>query len=434
MNRIGTSLFLLLVLGCAPKKLRLQTFEEVWSTVNETYPYEDFGGVNWTEQREIYEDKAKRTKDGDELRHTLEEMLAELGVSHMAILPQELYLEEDTNDSRVESPKDTTIEKGWAGVEARWIEDKLVITSVEDDLSQVSPGMEITKFRSKDIASYVEQFTEARERSFHVGRLAISSLEGDVGDSIPITVRSAQAEPAEVLLEYQQRNTMTAPKNFNLPSSLVRFEHSKLSDDIHYLSFNVFLMPIRDEIEKAFVSIVKDNPSGLIIDLRGNPGGFIDLGVYLCSFFVSDKDQDLGRQISRDGELYLTIYPRPQAQLYDGNVVVLIDELSASTSEVVAGGLQELGYATIIGQTSAGKALPSVIKNLANGDRFQYVVADLIKPSGGRFEEAGVTPDITVTRKIEDYQQQRDPELDAAIAHLMSISKPQNVPTKTTDP
>ena len=97
--------------------------------------------------------------------------------------------------------------------------------------------------------------------------------------------------------------------------------------------------------------------------------------------------------------------------------------------------VQELGHATIIGQTSAGKALPSVIKSLANGDRFQYVVADLIKPSGGRFEEAGVTPDVIVTRTLADYQQQRDPELEAAIAHLTSLGNQQTTPENNpTDP
>ena len=77
------------------------------------------------------------------------------------------------------------------------------------------------------------------------------------------------------------------------------------------------------------------------------------------------KNLDLGTQISRDGTLYLTIYPRLQSQRYDGQVVVLIDELSASTSEVVVGGLQELGRVTVIGQLSTGKALPSMVKTLS---------------------------------------------------------------------
>ena len=94
--------------------------------------------------------------------------------------------------------------------------------------------------------------------------------------------------------------------------------------------------------------------------------------------------------------------------------------MSASTSEVVAGGLQELGRVIVIGQTSAGKALPSMIRTLSNGDRLQYVVADLLKPSGGHFEREGVVPNIIVERQIEDYINQKDPEIQAAIQYLES--------------
>lgn len=418
----------MMILGCATKKLYLETFEEVWTTVDETYPYEDFGGVDWDEQHEIYEKKVKKAKDDDALHLYLQSMLETLGVSHVSIFPKELYTEND-DDKEIEEENDESEEKenseqskkqkGWTGIELRWIEEKLIVTKIHPDTvfpdnSTIELGSRITHINGTNIFSYSRRFESDRERAFSVGRYGISKLEGNLGDEVTLTIQDGE-ESVDEVFGFQELNSMTSTGTFNLPASTVHFDYSKLENDIHYLSFNVFLIPIREKIQAAFEQIVEANPKGLIIDLRGNPGGFVDLGVYISSFLVSEKDLDLGKQISRDGTLYLTIYPRPASQLYTGKVVILIDELSASTSEVVAGGLQELGRVTVIGQRSAGKALPSMIKTLANGDRFQFVVADLLKPSGERFEESGVVPDIVVDRKIEDYRGKIDPEIQSAL-------------------
>ena len=100
----------MMILGCTTKKLYLETFEEVWTTVDETYPYEDFGGVDWDEQHEIYEKKVKKAKDDDALHLYLQSMLETLGVSHVSIFPKKLYTE-NYDDKEIQEENDESDEK-----------------------------------------------------------------------------------------------------------------------------------------------------------------------------------------------------------------------------------------------------------------------------------------------------------------------------------
>jgi carboxyl-terminal processing protease len=104
-------------------------------------------------------------------------------------------------------------------------------------------------------------------------------------------------------------------------------------------------------------------------------------------------------------------------------VVILIDGLSASTSEIFAAGLQDLGEATIIGTQSAGMALASMIETLPNGDRIQFVIWNLTRTNGERVERAGVTPDQIVTTTAASLQRGQDPVLQAALDFLLVKAK-----------
>ena len=100
--------------------------------------------------------------------------------------------------------------------------------------------------------------------------------------------------------------------------------------------------------------------------------------------------------------------------------MLLIDGLSASTSEIFAAGLQDLGEATVVGSQSAGMALASMIEVLPNGDRLQFVIWNLTRTNGERVEGVGVTPDIVVSTTPKDFQDGKDPVLQAALDFLLS--------------
>ena len=119
---------------------------------------------------------------------------------------------------------------------------------------------------------------------------------------------------------------------------------------------------------------------GMVIDLRGNPGGIGAMAMGMAGWLVKQTGERLGVMYMRGATLNFFINPRAEA--FEGPVAVLVDGSSASTSEIFAGGLKDLGRARIFGTRTAAAALPSVITRLPNGDGFQYAVANYI--SAGR--------------------------------------------------
>src|SRR6185437_3175783 len=119
--------------------------------------------------------------------------------------------------------------------------------------------------------------------------------------------------------------------------------------------------------------------------------------------------QNLGEMKMRDTTLKFVIFPRPQT--YKGPLAILIDEGSASTSEILAGGLQDLKRARIFGTRSAGAALPSDIIRLPDGDGFQYAQASYTSEKGRVLEGNGVMPDEEVRQTEADLKSGRDPVL-----------------------
>lgn len=440
---------LLFWLACATQKVQLETFETTWTVINESFPYEDFNGTDWDIVHEVYLPKAKKAKTPEELRPILNGMLSELNVSHLGIIPQEEYvllneqsdgepetassskdgLAEDSTSSKTEDVNSP--EQGWAGIKARWIEDQLVVTQVDSNIVSegIQTGSVIQTINGKSIEEVASRYEDDREQQFSVGILAERSVFGDVGEHVVLEFLDGNGQVVEQILPFQKGDVITSGAFANLPATGVTFVHEHLEGNIDRIAFSSFLMPIRSPMVAAFEEISEAPPTGLIIDLRGNLGGLIALGQFISSYLISEPDLDLGEQISRDSNLFLTIHPRPSTLIYTGPVAILVDELSASTSEVVAGGLQDLDRVSVFGQQTAGKALPSGIRELPNGDRLQYVLFDLKKISGGRYEGDGVIPNYPVQRQQTEYAKGVDPELLAAMKWIESM----NANTKTED-
>ena len=117
----------------------------------------------------------------------------------------------------------------------------------------------------------------------------------------------------------------------------------------------------------------------------------------------------------------------PQSNPYLGPVVILADGGSASTSEIFAGGLQELGRAVVVGERTAGAALPSYFQRLPTGALFQYAIADFTTPKGVLIEGRGVAPDVEVKMNRRALLDGHDPQLDAAIEEIMKRAQGQQL-------
>jgi carboxyl-terminal processing protease len=163
---------------------------------------------------------------------------------------------------------------------------------------------------------------------------------------------------------------------------------------------------------------------GIVIDLRGNPGGLAAMIMGLAGHFVSDRAV-LGVMKTKDAEpLRFTVNPRlvnaagVRVDPFKGPVAILVDGMTGSASECFAGGLQSLGRVRVFGQTSMGQALPALFDRLPNGDVFIHAWGDFVTGTGVRIEGRGVVPDEPVDLTREDLLAGRDAPLDAALAWI----------------
>ena len=148
----------------------------------------------------------------------------------------------------------------------------------------------------------------------------------------------------------------------NLPESRLVFETRVLPGGAGYIRFNEFLDPVSlmPQIEKAVNDYA--HAPGIILDLRGNRGGIGMMAMGIAGFFIAEPGHKLGEMTTRDTTIKFVIFPR--AETYAGPLAILVDSGSASTSEILAQGLHDLGRARIFGTPTAGAALPSDIVRL----------------------------------------------------------------------
>jgi carboxyl-terminal processing protease len=165
------------------------------------------------------------------------------------------------------------------------------------------------------------------------------------------------------------------------------------------------------EFERAIRGMM--SAPGIVLDLRDNPGGLAIMAMGMAGWFVPEEGKKLGTMTGR--ELTLKFVINPRIDTYRGRLAILVNHASASTSEILAQGLQDLHRARVFGSRTAGAALPSAFLRLPNGDGFQYPEASYVSENGRILEQNGVTPDVVVSKTIESLLAGRDLPLEAAV-------------------
>jgi len=171
---------------------------------------------------------------------------------------------------------------------------------------------------------------------------------------------------------------------------------------------------------EAVSRAVKYNPDGIILDLRNNPGGYLDTAIEVASEWVED-----GAVVSEefgDGEKN-EFLARGRARLKNFQTVVLVNQGSASASEIVAGALRDYGLAKIVGRQTFGKGSVQTLEELADGSSVKITVAKWLTPKGKNINEEGVAPDFEVGLKWEDVEAGIDPQMDAAAEIIKNKGK-----------
>ena len=166
-----------------------------------------------------------------------------------------------------------------------------------------------------------------------------------------------------------------------------------LGDNIAYIAMRDFHDLSRGQLDDALEALDINSSAGLIFDIRDNPGGTLASAVEIGSAFI--EDGALLRQVARDQAEEITRTSGGYAGL-KVPIVVLVDETSASASEVIAGAMQDHGVAIIMGETTFGKGTVQNIPQLANGGGLRITVGRWLTPKGNWIHRQGIRPDIVV--------------------------------------
>jgi carboxyl-terminal processing protease len=394
----------------APEKwpdLRDRTFATVWTTVNEAYYDATFGGVDWVAVKEKYRARLPEVADNEALRRLLQAMLGELRRTHFAIMPRETAVFTPAERVRI----------GTTGVELAYVEGMAAVSALKHGSAGARAGLhpgdvilKIDKLELSPLTGYLKAagFSPARLGLF-LTQLVSDRLRSAVGSIVELEVRALDGTERRVSVTCEANEGPWSEPMGDFPSMPVECTARHDASGIAYLHFNVFARPAMKDIKALLVSMSADG--GLVFDLRGNLGG-ISVMAPGISGWLSDRVFLLGTMHLRQGHIGFTVTPQEKAFL--GPVAVLIDSGSASTSEIMAAGLQEAGRVRVFGEDSPGAALPSLVKTLPTGDLLQYAIADLQTPGGVMIEGRGVVPDEPVKRTLADLATGRDPVLEAA--------------------
>ncbi len=193
-----------------------------------------------------------------------------------------------------------------------------------------------------------------------------------------------------------------------------------VGDNLAYISMLDFHDLSRAQLAEAFDAIDIKASNGLIFDIRENPGGTLASAIEVGSAFI--EDGVLLRQVSRDDSEEVTRASGDYAAI-DVPIVVLVDESSASASEVIAGAMQDHGRAIILGERTFGKGTVQNLPELPNGGCLRLTVRRWLRPNGQSIHKLGVSPDIVVEwdGPDDDAGAVYDPQLAAAIDYLESL-------------
>jgi len=393
---------------------RRTIFDTVWQTIDDEYFDPTFGGRDWQAIGEEYRQRlASVTDDNTFWVDVLNPMLWELGASHMVALPPELATLIDP----------MTFASGSLGVDVRPIDGTAVVTDVVEgspaDEAGIRSGFVITSvggWTLEDLSAWSRSsppYNERHERAAPVQELR-SRLYGEPGDEILIEYLDADDRLQRTSLTYAERPGLACTElDPNTPPACAELEVRRLEDGIGYLRFSGFLAGILDGVLGALEDL-RDAPA-LIIDLRGNPGGVFFVRTTIASHLVGSAELWMRYQYRDHLE---EVFLDPVADAYAGEVVILVDELSASSSEEFAGSLQALGRATVIGNQTPGMCLTANIVPLPNGALLVYPFSQAITPAGRVLENNGVLPDILVSLDRQALLQGLDGQLEAALEYL----------------
>jgi carboxyl-terminal processing protease len=398
-------------------------FEQVWQTVGLKHYDPTLACLDWLALRDSFGAKvAEAGDDATAAYAAINEMLALLGQSHLHATPPMT----SSKSERKGGPATVPIVVRWIPAASESTERALVVVdpALGGHDSGIPRGAVLTKIAGESVEPHVAEFAtsaEGAQQAFAVGRGIGAMLSCPEGGSLALEFQDPGAGDAARTLDVPcflpEGERVSLGNLRDLPT---RVDHRLIATEgtapIGYLAFNFWMLPMVERVEAGLTELRNQAMQGLIIDLRGNPGGVGAMSIPIARMILRE-DASLGRLQMREFDQEFKVEGNPDA--FAGPIAILVDEGTASTSEIFAMGLRDVGRVSVVGACpSAGMALPSMIETLPDGGLIQYVVGDYHSDKGKAAEGKGVEPQVVVDESRADYVAGRDPVLDAALAHL----------------
>ena len=239
------------------------------------------------------------------------------------------------------------------------------------------------------------------------GNIVIRKVMGPAGSTVLLTVRRADVPD---LLEFE-----VVREQIEVSS----VESEMLEDGIGYVQILSFSGETISELRTALRELLEEEPSGMILDLRGNGGGFLDSAIDVSSEFIAEGlilTEKFGDGVEE------TYDSSGKGLATDLPLVVLINAGSASASEIVAGAIQDYERGVLVGETSFGKGSVQFWLELDDDEgALRVTVARWYTPEGRLIDQEGLLPDFEVILTEEDFEAETDPQLDKAIEVLLEM-------------
>jgi carboxyl-terminal processing protease len=232
---------------------------------------------------------------------------------------------------------------------------------------------------------------------------AVRKIRGEAGTDVELTIIRGGSERLEFTITRAQ---------ITIPS----VEHEILEGNIGYIKISRFSDDTARLTRQAATEFLNSDVAGVILDVRSNPGGLLDSSVSVSNVWLPQGATVLEE---KRGGVTIKTFSTTGAPILEGvPTIVLINEGSASASEIVAGALRDNGAATLIGQQSFGKGSVQSLERLPGGATLKVTIARWFTPNNQNIDKEGISPDKEVELPAEDIEADRDPQLDAALEQL----------------
>ncbi|MFA6407289.1 MAG: S41 family peptidase [Candidatus Paceibacterota bacterium] len=234
---------------------------------------------------------------------------------------------------------------------------------------------------------------------------AVKIIRGDVGTEVRLLIL---------------RNGWKDTKEFKITRAIIQvptldteMKTLKSGDKVVWMKLYNFNSNVPPLFHTAALQAMTEGAKGIILDMRNNPGGFLDVSTDLAGWFLP-RGSVVVKEKTRSGE-EKSLFASGNAAFGDIPVVVLVNSGSASASEILAGALHDIRGAKLVGEKTFGKGSVQEIQNLQGGASMKITIAHWFTPKGTKIDKVGLSPDVEVKLTDVDVEKKTDPQLDKAL-------------------